>query len=103
LTERLNRKDAQAFLGVGSFAFKRIARERGWVAERGRYGQSFYSVQDLKTFRPDGKVAIVEKPPKTRDRACLRCRKTFPSAGAHNRLCEGCNDYARTVRSNFDE
>lgn len=30
------------------------------------------------------------KPPETRERPCLRCRKPFDSEGAHHRLCNAC-------------
>lgn len=103
VTERLNLKQSREFIGVGPLRFERIARERGWIAERGPYRQKFYRVEDLKTYRPDGKIETPSDPPKTCDRACIRCRKPFPSEGNHHRLCDVCNDYARTVRSNFDE
>jgi len=37
----------------------------------------------------------VEPKPNTTPRACLRCKKTFDSEGAHNRLCAPCR-YATT-------
>jgi hypothetical protein len=103
VTDRLNLKESREFIGVGPLRFERIARERGWIAERGPYRQQFYRVEDLKTYRPDGKIETAPKPDRVRERACLRCRKPFPSEGAHNRLCGDCRDFAVTVRSNFDE
>ncbi len=35
-------------------------------------------------------------------RACLGCRRLFPSEGSHNRLCGACRRSARNVGS-FDE
>jgi hypothetical protein len=103
VTERLNLKDACQFLRMGKLKFERIARECGWVAERGPYRQKFYTVEDLKAFRPDGNIETAARPDRLRERPCLRCRKPFASEGAHHRLCGDCREYAATVRSNFDE
>lgn len=103
MSDRLNLKDARRFLDVGPVVFARLARERGWIAEPGPYRQKFYRLADLKAVRPDGKLEVASEPVKRRERPCLRCRKPFPSEGAHNRLCNPCKGYALTVRSNFDE
>ena len=116
MNETVTAAQAMEMLGLSSrTTFRSLATNRGWHSEYRRGFPSLWRRDDIeaeiaarssrtvhRSQRPPGSGTVAAKAA-ARERACLRCKQSFPSWGAGNRLCEPCRDYARSVRSSVDD
>lgn len=82
-----------------------LALKAGLKAKRSRaelavqLGRSLVAIEFFVNHRLDERLAAIGETPK--ERPCLRCEKTFMSAGKHNRLCSLCKDNSEFQDNSF--
>lgn len=85
--QRKARMDAITTRKDAGMKLPQIAQEIGITYEILR---QWIRSQDLQAHSSKFKRPTVERP-------CLKCRRSFASQGAHNRLCSSCNSHSHIV------
>jgi hypothetical protein len=70
-----------------------LAEQIGGISGKGLCAWWAYRTRMLRAARAaEERAHRYVNRPRTTERACLRCQKTFDSEGPHNRLCGSCRN-----------